>query len=653
MARRIRLLLPVNEAVGESTKPFFDWSISPLSPTNIRLVSSGVGATEEEAIATIAWDSVPSATGYNIFRGEDVINVGLITEYSLEGLLPNVVEHLAVSAFNADGESEPSYFDILIEVGDYGSSEEVFPSPSNLSVVAGVGRTAILSWDALTSPLPLKYPVFKEISGGFGLARVGEATGESYTFENLSSNTTYKFGVSALYAIGESLPSTISYTTGELGEPSITNFRLESLDPLTGRVVLAWDALTGAEGYELSAPEFENYFNSVSGESVVVTLPQGIAPTFYLVAALAGGSRSAQASLEVKMPPGNVEAFVASNVTRTSFTLSWNEQAGEDVRYRLWDELSEFEEIITGAEKKFSGLAAGWVFDFRIVALKNELESPNAAMLEISDDVPIVFGNLTPVAQEIYENSILLSWNLIGADKYHVFLDDVFVADAGKIDFYHFTGLVSKTRHKFGVKAVVGGQESEIMSIFACTLPLIWYENVKQSSFDVVWQQYTPQAGMYYQAYVSFWQEGTFRKESGEYLRLSYSGVENLESYFVEIIPSEDSAGDKPIRATIGQVAADSISVIVPTPPYLLSPVVGQVEQTTLTMNFLLLPSDQFKQYEVFLGETKVADIGAMKPATYKFTGLTPDTSYELGVRYVKVNGVKSEKEVVSARTAA
>ena len=307
--------------------------------------------------------------------------------------------------------------------------------------------------------------------------------------------------------------------------------------------------------------------------------------------------------------------------------------------------------MIVGNEKKFDSLLPGWAFDFRIIAVKNELESHSATMLDVHDQLPVAFDSIIPAAQEIYEDSILLSWNLIGADSYHVFLDDVFVADAGKIDFYHFTGLTTKSRHKLGVKAVLGSQESEIFSIFACTLPLIWFENVTQSSFDVVWQQYTPQAGMYYQAFVSFWQEGTLQDPNGEYLRLSHSGVENMESYFVEIIPSEDSAGDKPIRAAIGQVIADSISVIVPTPPYVLAPVAEQIGQTSVTMKFLQLPLEQFKQYEIFLGETKVADISSTKPATYEFTGLTPDTTYELGVRYVKVSGVKSEKEVISVTT--
>ena len=337
MACRIKLILPVNETTGESTRPFFDWSISPSSPTNIRLVSSGVGDTEEEALATIAWDSVSDATSYNVYRGEVAVDVGDVTEYSLSGLLPNVVEHLAVSAVNDGGESEPSYFDILVEIGDFDGSEDALAAPTNLSVVAGIGRSAVLSWDAPTSFTPLQYPIFKQTSNSFGLARVGEVDVaiESYEYDGLTSNTTYTFGVSALYEYGESVPVTISYTTGDLGEAGITNFRIESFDLISEEIVLAWDALAGAVNYEISAPELDDLSRNISDTSITIQMRSGKKVTFYLVAIMSDETRSAQVSLEAIANPAVVYDFRAEDITSTSFTLFWQDQ-GEGVEYRLW-----------------------------------------------------------------------------------------------------------------------------------------------------------------------------------------------------------------------------------------------------------------------------------------------------------------------------
>jgi len=656
MARKIKLVLPNDNALNETTRPYFDWTVSPPSPTNIRILSSEVNA--EAASAVIEWDVVIDATSYgvpsyNVYRAEQSIGNTSEPSYNFVNLLPNVVEHLGVSAINYDGESVISCFDLYLEIGEY-DDDIPFAAPTNLRVETNETEMFLL-WDAPVAGLEsvTSYFVEKQISeNAFG--RLGETSETSYLLSDLQSNTTYVFQVSAIYPSGVSLPVTMSYTTGDLGEAKVENFRIVQINPDVASVDLAWDEVVGAIEYELTIAEFNNT-QVVVAPAVTHTLVLSMGQRFAvsIVAKLDETTKTPASKLTVAMPYAPVQNFQATDIMATSFKLTWEQEPG--LSYRLWDTLSTYTEVINSNTKSFSNLTPGWTYSFRIVAFKDNLESYQATELEVADTLleePL--AEIKPMIREIYDTSVLVAWNLVGAKKYKVYMDDAFVAEVGALDFYHFTGLVSKTRHKFGVQAIRGTVESPVYSVYACTMPLIWAENVTQTGFDVVFQQYTPQPNMYYQTMVNFQKVNTLRDESGNDLRIKHDGVENMESYFVEVFPTSDSIGDKAITTAIGQTLASSISVIVNTLPYTLSPaMVGTIGSTEATISFLQLPPEQYKRYEVFLNDIKVAEIKPGEPAKYTFTGLTPSTLYDFGVRYVKISNVNSEREVVSGTTAA
>ncbi len=169
----------------------------PPEPSGLR-ASAITGAS-----ATLNWSAARGATGYQVREGANgrIENASGTLSHPFSGLSPGTTHRLYVRASNASGRSGFSSLDVL-----------TVPAAPTLRLGAVTHDSVSVSWTAVTG------------ATGYGAAACVDCvydsiTEPSYTFDGLEAETSYTFLVMAKNASGESVPATISATTGSAPEP--------------------------------------------------------------------------------------------------------------------------------------------------------------------------------------------------------------------------------------------------------------------------------------------------------------------------------------------------------------------------------------------------------------------------------------------------
>jgi surface protein len=161
----------------------------PPAPTGFVLVSN------EDSIES-TWEPSPGATSYKVYKDGQFVAETTDPNYTFTDLDPNEPVEITVEAVNNVGTSPP----VVKET----STTSDTPAILELDVSS---TTVIATWNA--SPGADYYNLY--IDGNV----VGIVTTElTFTFEELTPDTSYLFGVSAVNEFGESSITTASATTG-------------------------------------------------------------------------------------------------------------------------------------------------------------------------------------------------------------------------------------------------------------------------------------------------------------------------------------------------------------------------------------------------------------------------------------------------------
>ena len=158
------------------------------TPTNVTAVA---GST---TTIILSWDAVEKAAGYNIYWGEEIIDIVAETTYTVEGLEPSTEYCYMISAINKDVESYEKSDVVCATTLDLSPSV-----PTNLKAEATSASSIKLSWTA--SENAKRYYIYS------GDSLVAKTSYTEYNIVKLEENTEYCYTVTAVNGEIESEPS--------------------------------------------------------------------------------------------------------------------------------------------------------------------------------------------------------------------------------------------------------------------------------------------------------------------------------------------------------------------------------------------------------------------------------------------------------------
>jgi autotransporter-associated beta strand protein len=212
----------------------------PLAPAPA--TAPTLSATPGSGQVTLKWNAVSGAVGYVLevatASGGPYTLIASVTEltYVNTGLNSGATYYYIVQATNSGGSSANSNVAIATTA----------PSPP-ASLTATPGNTQVqLTWPSVTGAT--SYAVLRGTVTGGPYTQIGTPTGPSYTDSGLTNGTPYYYVVASTDAAGTGADSTQATATPSaslcLAPTSLT------ATATNGEINLAWNASTGATGYQ-------------------------------------------------------------------------------------------------------------------------------------------------------------------------------------------------------------------------------------------------------------------------------------------------------------------------------------------------------------------------------------------------------------------
>jgi mono/diheme cytochrome c family protein len=360
---------------------------------------------------TISWNGVNSATSYNIYwsttpgvtpaTGTKIANAS--SPYVQTGLTAATAYYYVITAVNSIGESAPS-----AQVSATTSSAPTVPAaPIGVSAVGGANQTTI-SWAAVDGAT--SYNIYWSTTTGVTTANGTKIATVTSPFiqTGLTAATTYFYIVTAVNAVGESVPSVqVSATTASAAVPVAPTGVTAAGG--SNQVTLSWNAVTGATSYNI-------YWSTTTGVSPLTgtrianaTSPfvqTGLAASttyFYVVTAVNASGESApstQASattntiVTAPVAPTGVTAVGGTNQVAitwptvpgaTSYNLYWATTTGVTPATGT---------LIANVTSPFvqTGLAASTSYFYVLTALNSAGSSTASAQVTATTAAPVIDG---------------------------------------------------------------------------------------------------------------------------------------------------------------------------------------------------------------------------------------------------------------------
>jgi fibronectin type 3 domain-containing protein len=393
-------------------------TIPPSVPENVnaKMVSSDS--------VLITWDAVYGATSYGIYRAT-----------SAEGAYSSVGTSVTASFTDISGSTGQIYYYKITALSGAGADRESERSTAvtaiNVRVTATIANSVSLAWNAVSGASG--YNVYRSATeaGAYNKVNTAAVTGTEFTDTGLSPDTTYWYKVSAIVNAVEGLQSnqisasTLSSIPGNVRVSAVT----------TSSVTLAWNAVSGASGYNIYRSTSENgAYSKVNTVAVTSTefTNTGLSPDmsyWYKVSAIVNGAEGLQ-SIQISAStltsvPGNVR--VTSSGT-SSVTLAWNAvngASGYNV-YRSNNENGTYSKInttaVTGTEFTDSNVIAYTTYFYKVSAIINGIEGVQSNPISASTGVVVPGSGLAAKLdwlQTNAESNSLYSVE-INADEYIV-----------------------------------------------------------------------------------------------------------------------------------------------------------------------------------------------------------------------------------------
>lgn len=315
----------VNAISGESQK-----SASVLETTKINKVGTVSIAQKTTESIKISWEEVTGAEGYYVYYNssddfDSATQTASVTDaaYTLTGLTSGDTWYFWVSTWNSDdGETDAS--DVVSAV----VSAAYIDPPENINTTSVSTSSVTLSWDAVSGVTG--YQIYKSDTNDADAAElVKTQTGVSASLSGLSSGTVYYFWVRSLNSTNDPGDYSAAFTCKtSLAAPQ----NIFAAADTTTSVEVTWDAVVGAEGYDV----YYGTTNSIAS----MTKAASTTKTTYTVTGLTTGTtyffrvRATDSSTESTassgvsciptQPAQNIKVSITPNSTGKDITVTWD-----------------------------------------------------------------------------------------------------------------------------------------------------------------------------------------------------------------------------------------------------------------------------------------------------------------------------------------
>jgi fibronectin type 3 domain-containing protein len=433
----------------------------------ILAVPTGVTAVFQQPNSIlVSWNPTPMATNYKVYYGTSNSAITMLlsssvteTSYTHTGLSDGTTYFYCVTAQNGAVESERSQAVSMITLPGI---------PGNLRSTASTYNSINLAWGAVTGATG--YRVYYAASAEGSKTLAGTATTVSYAHNNLPSNTTYYYFVTAVNNTGEGA-YTEAFSARTLLAPLSAPNNVTATALSTNSIQVTWGAVVGAAGYKV-------YRATSANTTATRTLLDTVTTTsftnggldartyWYYVTVLntdnVESALSASASMIPKpAAPGSVRANGVDGYVEVR--VSWNSVPGAEYYKIYYATSSTGTKTLAGTSNDYnrydhSGTAnttyyywvtavnAGGESDFSLYTADASARIPPAAPL-----------NLRVTATT--KSTITIAWNAVaGATQYHVYF--TYAGNwwggewTGTPTSLTITGLYSQTGHNFYVQAI-------------------------------------------------------------------------------------------------------------------------------------------------------------------------------------------------------
>ena len=350
----------------------------PAKPT-VAVVQNLRQTDAQTDAVTINWNAVPGATGYRVYRYDSVaksfqpILTTSKTTCTLKGLSVGESVMFKVKAYldAADGKtywSEPSAALTAVTVPQ---------APASFKQTDSASDTVSLSWKAVAGAS--SYQVFRYDNGTKAFQKILTTAQTTCTVAALSPNSTYRFKVRALCAMGSStVESELSaerkaYT----GPEKVTGLTQYSTTADSYR--LTWNAVDNAAGYKVYRIEPQTYAFTLVGKTDsnrlrVTDVSAGQLDVYVVKAYRKAGDFTSYGSNSdeylAAACPAKVKGVAQAAASSSSIDLHWQpvSNASGYTVYRYngaeWKKIS----TVTGESATVKSLPSGSIVKFRIRA---------------------------------------------------------------------------------------------------------------------------------------------------------------------------------------------------------------------------------------------------------------------------------------------
>ncbi|MCC3379198.1 fibronectin type III domain-containing protein [Paenibacillus farraposensis] len=425
-------------ATGEGAAKHISFLTLPDSPSGFRDVT-----VREDGI-DLKWNTVTTATYYELERDSASVYKDVYSEFSDTGLRPGTEYDYAISAENTSG------------FGDY----------THLGVTTLPGQVTTLS--SVESDVYSTTVGWEDVQGADGY--ILNVNGDPdvrltrglnrYTFEGLPAGTPATIRIRAYNRSGTGKDTVITASTTPT---AVVHPRAEDIQEHSA--VIVWEPVQGSTKYKVSMNGQDYY--STANRVLVTGLEGGTSYSFQVSSGNNGGYGPASSGELLTLPP-QVEGVKATELGNGQIQLNWSaaKSAHKYVIVR-----KDTDELMDASQPSIilPNFKPGIIYSFRIQAVNTTGAGDMTPY--VYRTLPSVISNHDLVIKDISDTGMRVTWKEAeGADSYNIYQDGLLIGNTADLEF-KVTGLDSSTIYKISVKPVNTTGEGKPTVGSAETLP--------------------------------------------------------------------------------------------------------------------------------------------------------------------------------------
>lgn len=390
-----------------------------VTPFGVLAVPTGISASASSKKISLTWAQAAGATGYNVYRSDSGIsgtytkvNQAVITATSYVDLTVTngLTYRYQVRAVNSSVESAASSA-VTVSLN--------FPPAIPVVTLGTVDNTSVtFSWsrnDSVES-----YIVYRSSSMNGVYTPLTPSnfpfTPTTYTDTQVSRGMNYYYKVVAINALAKSADSNIVVAT-----PGASLAPITGLTAIAGnsQIVLSWNAVVGASGYNLYRFDSSNpNYIKINSSPILVdnytdpSLTNGKTYTYQVTASFANGTETVRSSaVSATLSAGAVPAIptgLSANGGDAKAVLVWNAVTGATSYnvYRIDPTMSNYIKVnitpVTTTTYTDTNLVNGRGYSYRVTAVNAAGESGQSFIANATPHVPVPLTTAQTLGTQYY-----------------------------------------------------------------------------------------------------------------------------------------------------------------------------------------------------------------------------------------------------------